>query len=712
MEPFHYDPLDLDNQEIRLIKLLPGNFSDAIRVVIAHIPLSIDDTITPSDDLNALQQTLPNGWQVRKTLEGRLIFSRGRETTWTHPDPIQSAHLQATSALLEPEISQPKYEALSYWWGPPEAQESIIIETEKLQGSLSPHSRIAKWADTPAGSGTTVLPIRSNLASALRHLRQHSTPRLLWGDLRERARHVARMDTVYKHASRVIVWLGQGNDNSALALDTLDEIGLQIEVGHGFTEPSPVCTHPEWTDMLPCDARILCAWQDLLGRGWFQRLWIWQEIILANTGALVQCGSKTVSWYNLRRGLVLLRESNLPNVNMREGLLRHLLLYLLYYTPKTGSTKLGICSLLQATAQSVCGDSRDRIFALTGICDSKLMDQITPSYIKPVSRNFQEFFLLFTHEYRSLDLLQFCSLARRQLDLPTWVPDLTNCTIRPPQAAFACGSSQAQAYFRGPNMLDALGTQYVQIQAVHEVPVRSVHMSLAGTLHLIQTWHSFYLDQNSSERESTCPEAFITAIRYGWVRERRGVGTSAKEFYDDFISLSSLTNPSEAELGERLSLQAFKRDVNDASLLYTTDGHVGMGPLGTHEGDIVSVLLGCAFPMVLRANSNDTYQVIGPAYISGSMDAQAVLGPLELPWKAHFMQDTTTGDFLLRFLNTETSVISAEDPRLGPLPEGWTESEGKHWKNMESGETVDTDPRWSVEELRRRGCDLRPFLLV
>lgn len=269
---------------------------------------------------------------------------------------------------------------------------------------------------------------------------------------------------------------------------------------------------------------------------------------------------------------------------MREGLLAYPLLFLPYYTRKTGSTSHGICSLLQATARSGCSDPRDRIYALLGICDAQLSRQVTPNYLAPVSNIFEDFFVKFIEEYHSLDLLQFCCFKTRHLDLPSWVPDLTSLTIRPPQGAFAGGSSRAHADLVRPGTLQVFGLQSTQVRAVSDLAVRSVPMSLMDSFQLIKTWHTFAGEHISNLDQPEFSEAFITAITYGWVHERRSVGTSAKEYFDEFLRLLAIADVTEAELGRSFLLQGFTRDTKDAEMLCTSDGKLGLGPLGTKRG--------------------------------------------------------------------------------------------------------------------------------
>jgi hypothetical protein len=169
------------------------------------------------------------------------------------------------------------------------------------------------------------------------------------------------MNRVYLQATRVIVWLGPESIDSTYGLETLVRIGREFEVVHNATLKSPECKHPEWQNVLSfVDWPTSSAMRSILQREWFQRLWIWQECLLANNDLQVQCGNTLVSWYHVRRGLVLLREAYLPDIRMAEGMLSHPLRYLPYYTRQTMCTKYGTCRLLAATARSGCSNDRDR----------------------------------------------------------------------------------------------------------------------------------------------------------------------------------------------------------------------------------------------------------------------------------------------------------------------------------------------------------------
>lgn len=76
MTAYKYCPLDVELQEIRLLKLLPGTFDDDIRCEMFHAPLRepANSEQLPKVTVQELQKTLPRGWEVYETIDGRFAF--------------------------------------------------------------------------------------------------------------------------------------------------------------------------------------------------------------------------------------------------------------------------------------------------------------------------------------------------------------------------------------------------------------------------------------------------------------------------------------------------------------------------------------------------------------------------------------------------------------------------------------------------------------
>ena len=121
----------------------------------------------------------------------------------------------------------------------------------------------------------------------------------------------------------------------------------------------------------------------------------------------------------------------------------------------------------------------------------------------------------------------------------------------------------------------------------------------------------------------------------------------------------------------------------------------------------MSVLLGCHLCMLLRPQGDGTFKVVGPAYIHGLNDAEGLLGEMPGGWEITVQRP---GD-IWRFRNLETGDVSPMDPRLGPLPNGWTMTADGEFQDG-SDKVSPIDPRCEEEELKERGVQLKAFQLV
>jgi hypothetical protein len=70
--------------------------------------------------------------------------------------------------------------------------------------------------------------------------------------------------------------------------------------------------------------------------------------------------------------------------------------------------------------------------------------------------------------------------------------------------------------------------------------------------------------------------------------------------------------------------------VTDGLLIETDDGYLGVGPEGTRPGDLVCILGGSTLPILLRPTGKGQYLHVGPAYVLGFMNGEAINNRTEL----------------------------------------------------------------------------------
>src|SRR5215471_5848771 len=108
---------------------------------------------------------------------------------------LRRDNIQCTLAVTDIQSAPSSYEALSYVWGKAVSPSPIFCDGKKIA-------------------------VTSNLQEALQSLRSPIHPRRLWIDAicidqkndEERSQQVQIMRLIYKHANRVVVWLGPKSD--------------------------------------------------------------------------------------------------------------------------------------------------------------------------------------------------------------------------------------------------------------------------------------------------------------------------------------------------------------------------------------------------------------------------------------------------------------------------------------------------------------------
>ncbi|KAH6664929.1 heterokaryon incompatibility protein-domain-containing protein, partial [Halenospora varia] len=259
--------------------------------------------------------------------------------------------------------SNPIYEALSYEWGAPEPKQQIALDD-------------------------TNVVVTPNLWSALSHLRHRDEEKILWVDalcinqdnLDERNHQVRQMGEIYSRASMVIIWLGCPSLAESLTARLLfDWINIY---GH---EEWSLQTYKREYHPSPDNLHL---WHDLARLGtlsYWRRTWIVQEIVLAGNISL-QYGNNKATWTGieyLERGLSLNDTRSLPR-HVEDGpIMRLQHQHKLHHSNPPVHSSLE--ALLEATKTSLCGDPRDRVFALVGIAAH---NRIKPDYSKTLDEIF------------------------------------------------------------------------------------------------------------------------------------------------------------------------------------------------------------------------------------------------------------------------------------------------------------------------------------
>lgn len=186
-----------------------------------------------------------------KEWETRVVsIAPGEPSDWVvlsiHPAVILE---QSAFGLPDEDRVQP-YEALSYTWGAP----------------VFSHPVVCNGVD---------FSVTQNLHAALVHLRYPDRERWVWidalcinqYDLHEKARQVKALYRIFERAAKTLVWLGQAGLEATASAERM----LEILRGR---EP-PRYGYDTGYDTMQ---QFVGVHTDILGRAWFSRVWIIQEI--------------------------------------------------------------------------------------------------------------------------------------------------------------------------------------------------------------------------------------------------------------------------------------------------------------------------------------------------------------------------------------------------------------------------------------------------
>ena len=311
----------------------------------------------------------------------------------------------------------PKYAAISYVWG----DSTQLIPLRVSNGGQQ------RWMT------------RSSV-SILRRIAPRcgkELPRFLWidaicinqNDLSERSQQVRMMSDIYHIAALVIVDLGEADEFSDDSFDYLQRLAQprkepnqlgdnSLDIFWRLARPK----EDDTTEPLPGVTGHI-GLKHLLGRSWFSRVWVLQEIFSASRGE-VWCGTKQISWHKFKEGMVECLEkqrwSQLSGVP-----------FALLIQDRTWSARTDLLPLLHLARYCRCTDEKDKYFALLS-----MLDGATPAALA-VRLGYQnsatEIFTAISTDHilqRGLDLLAYKEGKITSPGMPSWVGGLVHKAIQ------------------------------------------------------------------------------------------------------------------------------------------------------------------------------------------------------------------------------------------------------------------------------------------
>jgi len=393
------------------------------------------------------------------------------------------------------------------------------------------------------------------------------------------------MGHIYQLASRVLVWLGPESNNSNLALSTLKYLGTQVEVTRGFHfVPSPNCTEFEWFHStmsrmtLPYDDDTWQAINDLLGSSWFERLWIIQEIQLANRNSILLCGTDEIPWSLFRRAITFLVSAH-HNISLNPSSINFRERSLLAYTLSFHEPGQPLPVLLASSSASQSTKSVDKIYGILGIAPKTIRDCIRPDYNLSLEEVFTDVFIKHVNLVHRLELFP-PNETQNSTQTISWVRGWWSVTfpLWYNAGGFASGFAAAQISYHIPKTLQVAGVQCSTISTVWD----SCFDTESDILNLISSGFSDNLYNNTYVTGETLLEAYSWTLSLGVLRDQGYDFFPSLQEFNEFIVVQ--TAQSEEGRGLLDQRSYLLQHLRGHKFFTTREGYIGVGPALSLEG--------------------------------------------------------------------------------------------------------------------------------
>ncbi|TLS22422.1 uncharacterized protein PpBr36_09998 [Pyricularia pennisetigena] len=282
-----------------------------------------------------------------------------------------------------------------------------------------------------------VVPIGANLHWALRRLRLQDESRALWADalcinqrdMAERSTQVAVMGLIYSRARWVLACVGSQDVDSGAAAKIAGLLSTYAPAMRSPAGPPEALEQdPRWT-----------ALPTLLGKPWFQRAWVLQEVGLARdpwivygdatprSSRAVPDGNEFISYRDLMYVMEWLN-THAADFASKAGL--GCLLIHMRWTDwtlhKADEHQYRFLDLLDHGALLGCRDPRDHVYCFLGHPLGRTNDGrplVVPDYHKTVTQVYEEVSALLIRNagVRSLCIVEHNEASIKAPSVPSWV---------------------------------------------------------------------------------------------------------------------------------------------------------------------------------------------------------------------------------------------------------------------------------------------------
>ena len=413
-----YSPLYGEKGEIRLVTIKPIRSRSPIQCNLHRVSLK--------DIREEYSCFVKSADQAGKPARRILV-------EWAQSYQMQ--HGDQPSSVDQPTVSKPSstscrfnwgdFATLSYVWGNERDRRDILLNG-------------------------TVFSVTANLEICLRALaadNEFQDRYKIWVDAIcinqddevERASQVIKMREIYNGSWKVIAWLGES--------DRRGDMGKAFQLLRNMASLSP--EEQDLAQVMTArpgfiEESSFFALHEMMTRQYWSRLWVVQEVIMGASSTVLRCGTDWLDWKSFSAGVAVLynrdnwtlkdrmlyRERDRREMVYNQGwqtLSLHLVhqdLRLLSRYEDEGGDRLGFRRLLEIAGSALCRDIRDKVFALTGMMEPGIANEVIRNYGFDHARLFAAVAKAFILHYDNLEPLRQANPWGTQ-GAPTWAADWT-----------------------------------------------------------------------------------------------------------------------------------------------------------------------------------------------------------------------------------------------------------------------------------------------
>lgn len=623
-----YQTLDDEREEIRVLQ-----FDDSWSSKSSQYPLRLSMSKV-SLKLSQVDKYRPTN-DTHQDLFAPIIESRSLAPNEIHLATTQSSQTSTTR------YDWGDYQALSYAWG-------------------DQHDRSYIWLND------VWTEVSCHLEAALHTL--HSLPETAHGmkywidalcinqnDVLEKNHQVKRMMNIYKLARTVVVWLGPEMEEDDRAIQAMNTTYRDASQNNKIITP-PFFEERDWD-----------ALYRFMKKPYWTRLWIVQELAANHDNTLFLCGSKRLTRQMIKMAAdccnkLLRDDSRFPSKEQKDiwSISRRMYCLVDLEVDRSSNDTLG--KVLRLSRDSIASDPRDKVYGILGILPEAIASQIEPDYSNNITA-YEVFTSLTTSIIRSTgNLNNIIYGAKFSMGWSSWVPDqhlhFPRNHVKYLHQSSACRNERArftileQDSTRNPTLrvkgirVDAIDgiaaspylddkptyPRHTHIRYKGQVP-NAIGKALILNHPKVRKSPALLKLPWNIENQATCQMSqsrwseMLSDENFQEFRQFQNINKDfpiiGQPFENYFPTHSQKKNKA---LGYHLRLAVLS--LIGRRLITTTTGYIGLTPEDVETGDIVAVILGCDFPVLLRPFGT-MYRVVGECYIHGIMSGELLTAQMQ-----------------------------------------------------------------------------------